>query len=407
MHPRLLKMGAVAMLMLVLGGGWVATMIRSEMERALVISPTPQYHTIAAGSSFTNVARELGDRGILSQPRLVSLYARWNGQADAIKAGEYEIQSGRSVQELLDLFVSGRVVQHPLTLVEGWSFEQMLEAIRQDSRLQHTLDGLDDAEIMQRLGRPEVHPEGRFLADTYHFPRGTTDVAFLRRAMVAMSTHLEQQWHARDPELPYASTEDVLIMASIIEKETGRADERARIAGVFVRRLEKGMRLETDPTVIYGLGDEFDGNLRRRDLRADTPYNTYLHRGLPPTPIAMSRTRRDIRGAAPSRGNRTLFRRQGRRQSPVLHHLRRAPKGGGSLPARARSRRRRTDGRLRQDAGTLHHGGRARGCRQVESDRCHRGMPEGSWAVSDNHPGAGRDRSRRGDSRPAARSIEP
>ena len=287
MHAKMLKLVLAAMLMLALGIAWLATMVQAEVERRVVLSPSPQHFTIVAGSSFANVARNLSERGILTRPRLVSLYARWKGHAGAIKAGEYEIDSGITVPELLELFVSGRVVQHSLTLIEGWTFTQTLEAVRQDNRLAHTLDGLDMIEIMARLDHPDAHPEGRFLADTYHFPRGTSDVIFLRRALNAMTTLLDTQWQARAPDLPYPNQYAALTMASIIEKETGRADERARIAGVFVRRLRKGMRLETDPTVIYGMGDDFDGNLRKRDLRADTPYNTYLHKGLPPTPIAM------------------------------------------------------------------------------------------------------------------------
>ncbi|MBI3774578.1 MAG: endolytic transglycosylase MltG, partial [Gammaproteobacteria bacterium] len=161
------------------------------------------------------------------------------------------------------------------------------DAVAAQDKLTHTLTGLADAEVMVKLGYPERHPEGRFLPDTYAFPKGTTDVDFLRRAYASMHEYLQRAWPERDTNLPLASMNDALTLASIVEKETGAPHERPLIAGVFVRRLQKGMRLQTDPTVIYGLGDRYDGNIRRRDLEAETPYNTYRIKGLPPTPIAL------------------------------------------------------------------------------------------------------------------------
>ena len=171
--------------------------------------------------------------------------------------------------------------------MEGWNFKQVLAAVSGHEALKHTLKGLTDGEIMARLGHPGEHPEGRFYPDTYKFPRGTTDAAFLERAYQSMSRLLAEEWGKRDPDLPLKTPYEALILASIVEKETGVADERSEIAGVFVRRLRKGMKLQTDPTVIYGMGDNFKGNIRRRDLKQDTPYNTYVHTGLPPTPISM------------------------------------------------------------------------------------------------------------------------
>ena len=287
--------------------GWFGYSVQRAMDHPLDLSPDPQYHVIPSGASFNEVVRALSDRGILTEPLFVLWYARWNGLAGGIKAGEYEIRSGITPRELLDVFISARVVQHALTLVEGWSFDEMVDAVHASEHLEHSLQGLDAEAIMSRLGVAGIHPEGRFFADTYHFPRGTSDVAFLRRAYQTMDRRLRQAWDQRAEQLPYRTPEDALIMASIIEKETGLATERARIAGVFVRRLARGIRLETDPTVIYGLGEAFDGNLRKRDLKTDTPYNTYLHKGLPPTPIAMPGAASIDAALHPLAGNELFF----------------------------------------------------------------------------------------------------
>jgi UPF0755 protein len=179
------------------------------------------------------------------------------------------------------------VISYSFTLVEGWTFQQVLEAVREQEALQGTFENLTAEAIMERLGHPGEHPEGRFLADTYHFPRGTTDLALLQRAYGAMQEFLQQEWDRRAADLPFKTPYEALILASIVEKETAVAEERPQIAGVFIRRLRKGMKLQTDPTVIYGMGERFDGNIRRRDLSENTPYNTYVHRGLTPTPISM------------------------------------------------------------------------------------------------------------------------
>ena len=267
---------------------WFAFHLLRTLDRPLAFGSEVRHHVIAPGTSFARIAAELEHTGIIANAFLLEAYGRWSGLAGGIQAGEYAIDPAMTLRELLGLLHSGQVVQHALTLVEGWTFDEVLQALRSRPELTHTLaEDLGRMEIMSELGYPGTHPEGRFLADTYHFPRGTSDVAFLRRAYRSMQTLLDEAWEGRAPDLPYDSPADALILASIVEKETGRAEERAQIAGVLVRRLKKGMRLQTDPTVIYGLGDDFDGNLRKRDLRQDTPYNTYLHRGLPPTPIAM------------------------------------------------------------------------------------------------------------------------
>ena len=208
---------------------------------------------------------------------------------------------------MLALLVSGRSVSYSLTLLEGWNIRQVRAAVAGHEALRQTLEGVDNLDLMERLGHPGKHPEGRFFPDTYQFRRGTTDVEFLLRAMRKMDEELAQAWQARAENIPLQSAEEALILASIIEKETGLASERPQIAGVFSRRLQKGMKLQTDPTVIYGMGEDFDGNIRRKDLREDTPYNTYVHTGLPPTPICMP-GREALRAAVdPAPGNSLFF----------------------------------------------------------------------------------------------------
>jgi len=244
-------------------------------------------YELKPGATIRSVAQELSDGEVLRKPVLLRLLARWSGQAGRLKAGEYHLPSGITPPQLLEILTSARVVQHALTIIEGWTFKQLMASVRRDEALTQTLQDTPDDQIMSRLGFEAIHPEGRFYPDTYHFPRGTTDVEFLQRAYRRMEQFLLEAWEQRDKDLPLNTPEEALILASIIEKETGIPEERSKIAGVFVRRLKKGMRLQTDPTVIYGMGEAYDGNIRRRDLAADTPYNTYVHAGLTPTPIAM------------------------------------------------------------------------------------------------------------------------
>lgn len=267
--------------------GWVLMSLDSFSDQPLQLREPEIAYEIVPGSSLSAVARDLQQRGYIDSAFYFRLMARLEGTAGKIKAGEYQLNSGLTPKSLLALLVSGQVMSHTLTLVEGWNFRQVLAAVSAHKALKHTLEGLSDQEIMSRLGAPGLHPEGRFLPDTYHFPKGTTDLDFLKRAKIAMEQLLEREWAAREQGLPLKTADEALILASIVEKETGHAAERPEIAGVFIRRLRKGMLLQTDPTVIYGMGDDFDGNIRRKDLRKDTPYNTYVHRGLPPTPISM------------------------------------------------------------------------------------------------------------------------
>ncbi|RKZ61627.1 MAG: endolytic transglycosylase MltG [Candidatus Parabeggiatoa sp. nov. 2] len=256
-------------------------------------APLPLYedvrYTVPSNSTLRQVAIELMDEGLLDYPTAlawVSL-ARFQKKAHRIKAGEYLIEEGTTPQQLLDIMIAGKTIQHTLTIPEGWNFRQMMAAVRKHPELVQTLGDIDNAAIMAKLGWKKRHPEGRFYPDTYHFPTGTTDVKFLQRAYKIMETELKAAWEKRSDDLPLKTPYEALILASIIEKETGAAEERPLIARVFVRRLEKNMRLQTDPTVIYALGEAFDGNIRKRDLRIKNPYNTYVYKGLPPTPIAM------------------------------------------------------------------------------------------------------------------------
>jgi len=266
---------------------WIAMDFRHFADSPLELPEDGIQYILKPGGSVTTLATDLKALGVLENRLYIRLLARWEGQASQLKAGEYLFTVGMSPRSVLNLIVAGKVVNHTLTLVEGWTFRQMMEAVNQNDVLTHTLNDLTDEEIMQRIGHAGEHPEGRFFPDTYHFPRGTTDISFLQRAYNAMDRFLQFEWERRDIGLPLKTPYDAMILASIVERETGVPLERPEIAGVFIRRLQKRMRLQTDPTVIYGMGDAFDGNLRRRDLKTKTPYNTYTNYGLPPTPIAM------------------------------------------------------------------------------------------------------------------------
>jgi len=213
--------------------------------------------------------------------------ARCSDRANKIKSGEYSLTPGLLPDELLNIFVSGKVVQYSMTLIEGWQIHEMLQAIKSNDILEKRLNSYKPDTLMKELAYSETIAEGLFFPDTYHFPKGTSDVDFLKRAYQRLQDVLDEEWQQRDPNLPYQSPYEALIMASIIEKETGLASERGAIAGVFVRRMNKKMKLQTDPTVIYAMGRQFNGNIRKKDLDIDSPYNTYRYRGLPPSPISL------------------------------------------------------------------------------------------------------------------------
>ena len=285
---RMLRLTAVVGIMgLLFGGLALYAGYRHFLAQPLAIPAEGMPLVVPPGSSVANLARQLEDQGVIGSALLLQVYARLSGTATRIKTGEYLIEPGTRPAAFMEQLVEGRVIQYALTIVEGWTFRQMLAAVRGHEKLEHTLDGLDGAAIMARLGAPGEHPEGRFFPDTYYFPLGTSDLAFLKRAFKTMEAQLSRSWTSRVDDLPLRKPYEALIVASIIEKETGLNSERREIAGVFIRRLRKGMPLQTDPTVIYALGEAFDGNLRRRDLKIDSPYNTYENKGLPPTPIAL------------------------------------------------------------------------------------------------------------------------
>ena len=275
----------VAVCVLVVIGFWQS--ISSFGSTPLDLGEETIEFAIPSGSGLIKVANKLAAEGIIDSPKKFVWMARLGGKTRLVQAGEYDLKNGVSPNQLLDQFVEGKVKQYGLTVVEGWNFQQMFKALAEHPKIEHKLEGLDGAAIMQKLGFAGQHPEGRFLPDTYHFPAGTSDIDFLKRAYKAMSSALEEEWQQRDPVLPYDTAYEALIMASIVEKETSVTSERGQIAGVFVRRLQKRMRLQTDPTVIYGMGEAYNGNIRRKDLKTDTPYNTYTRSGLPPTPIAL------------------------------------------------------------------------------------------------------------------------
>lgn len=245
---------------------------------------------IADGEHFANVLSVLRKRGTITlrQRFYLGLYARFDGQARHVKAGQYRLQPGESPLSMLDQFVAGKVFMHELTLIEGWRFKQAWQAIVSDPDIRHTLSAqASAADIMTAIGHPGLAAEGRFFPDTYRFPQHESDVDFLRRAYNDMHNRLQAAWAGRARNLPLKSAYDALIMASLIEKETAQESERREIAGVFIRRLQLGMRLQTDPTVIYGMGSAYTGNIHLSDLTRDTPYNTYTRSGLPPTPICL------------------------------------------------------------------------------------------------------------------------
>lgn len=242
---------------------------------------------IEPGTPASGVADVVVASGANVPPAFLHAWFRLSGQGRLIKAGSYEITPGTTPRTLLSMLVRGDQALRSVTLVEGWTFNQVRAALQKAEQLAPDSAALAPEAIMEKIGKPGVHPEGRFFPDTYTYSKGSSDLALLKRAARAMDRRLEAAWALRSPDTPLKSADQALILASIVEKETGKAADRAEIGGVFSNRLRKGMLLQTDPTVIYGLGAQFDGNLRKRDLQTDTPYNTYTRAGLPPTPIAM------------------------------------------------------------------------------------------------------------------------
>lgn len=274
---------------LVLAGlllGASAWKLYSALEQPLNLA-TEELLEVPAGSTPTGTFNRLQADGVLEDAFWLRLYWRFNLAGQPLHSGEYRMLPGMTAQGLIGLWQRGEVVQYSLTLVEGWNFRQVRSALSKNDKLEQTLVGLSDSEVMEKLGHGGVFPEGRFFPDTYSFVRGMSDAELLKKAYERLEEVLAKEWSRRAADLPYTQPYQALIMASLVEKETGVPQERGQIAGVFVRRMRTGMMLQTDPTVIYGLGERYNGKLTRSHLREPTPYNTYTNFGLPPTPIAM------------------------------------------------------------------------------------------------------------------------
>ena len=265
------------------GAGWLWWFAHEPLRLA---GPAVEF-TIPPGSSLRAASRTIARAGVDMPPLAFEAVARAAAKPGDIKAGTYEIAAGATPLDLLGKLTRGEFALVEIKFIEGWTFRQLREALDAHPHVRHDTKGLPDTVVLQRLGLNEAHPEGLFFPDTYRFARGTSDVELLRAANRALTKRLDAAWADRRPDLPLATPYDALILASIVEKETGRGDDRTLVAAVLVNRLRSGMKLQADPTVIYGLGEKFDGNLRKRDLVADTPYNTYTREGLPPTPIAL------------------------------------------------------------------------------------------------------------------------
>lgn len=272
---------------MVLAAATLLLAIGRFLNAPMAIADDTAVFEIRSGSAFGRVSRELADRGYIGHPDWFRWYARVTGSAGAVQAGEYLIPAGTTPRQLLEMFIDGDVQLYSFTIIEGWTFRDLIKALAAEETLEAGIEFEDWPAMLQSLGAEAEHPEGLFLPETYRYPRGTSGSDILRQAYTLMQETLAEEWQLRHANLPVTTPYEALILASIVEKETALAEERPRIAGVLARRLERNMRLQTDPTVIYGLGLEFDGNLTRRHLQSDTPYNTYTRRGLPPTPIAM------------------------------------------------------------------------------------------------------------------------
>jgi len=280
---RLLLFFLGIFLMAILISGW----LYHHYHRDIVLPTTPYEFSIKPGSNLKQIARQLFDEGILPNAWSLILLSRYQGKESALKAGDYRLTENLSQIALLEYLIKGDIRQNEVRFVEGWTFSQYRKTLYDHPDIQNTTAEMSEEEILQIINANEKSAEGLFFPDTYYFIKNSTDTEILQRAYQTMQNHLQATWSERMESLPLESPYEALILASIVEKETGLESDRAEIAGVFINRLRIGMRLQTDPTVIYGLGDQFDGNLRKRDLQTDQSYNTYTRAGLPPTPIAM------------------------------------------------------------------------------------------------------------------------
>ena len=306
---RLLKaLFVLSLLAAVALGGWFWVRYQGFADAPIALAGTERILVVESGDGFRDILRKLRGLGVVEGHDL-----EWKALAHEmqvvtrLQVGEYTIRHGITPRELLAKLESGKVIQQRFTIVEGWNLRELRAALAKDPTLGQTLADTPDDGLMAALGRDDAHPEGRFLPETYHYTRGMSDRDLLARAALAMDKALADAWAMRSPDSPLKSPDELLVLASIVEKETGKPSERAEIAGVFTRRLVKGMLLQTDPTVIYGMGSAYDGNIRRKDLETDTPYNTYTRPGLPPTPIALPGRAALVAAAQPADGDTLYF----------------------------------------------------------------------------------------------------
>lgn len=286
MRRKLLLLLEIGLILAGLVFGYSAWKVSSSVEQPLHLSGE-ELLDVPTGTNPNRMFYRMEGDGLIKDAFWLRLYWRFNMAGVPLHTGEYRMTPGMTVRDLFEDWRRGEVVQYNLTLVEGWTFRQVRSALARHDKIRHTLDGLSDSDVMDRLGHPSVFPEGRFFPDTYKFVRGMSDVELLQQAYARLEEVLAKEWAERPADLPYRDPYQALIMASLVEKETGVPQERGQIAGVFVRRMRIGMQLQTDPTVIYGMGERYNGKITRADLREPTPYNTYVISGLPPTPIAM------------------------------------------------------------------------------------------------------------------------
>jgi len=303
---KLLRLLVAFLLLGAIGAGIAWHYFQSWLDVPLFLPPNGYHVELKSGQSLGHVATQMATEGVLDYPHLLKLYARLQS-AHKIHAGEYFFAVGTTPRQLLAKLVRGDVVLYQVTLLEGWTYAQVLDALSKESHLEHKLREKTPEEQKRLLGINESHLEGWFFPDTYSFSRNSTDIGLLKQAHQKMRDFLEQEWAGRAENLPYKTPYEALIMASIVERETGHHSERDQIAGVFVRRLQRGMKLQTDPTVIYGMGDAYQGRIFRKHLQQPTPYNTYVINGLPPTPIALPSAASIKAALHPAAGNALYF----------------------------------------------------------------------------------------------------
>ncbi len=301
------KLLFISTIVLVASAAFAYSQYQKFLETPLDFSPESKIFNLERGWSGRQLSQKLVEEAVLEDATFFAFYLRISQQANKLQAGEYLLTSGITARELVYKFTQGDVTSYKITIIEGWSFKKLRLVLAENKYVTHALADVDDSQLMKKLGLKTIHPEGQFLPDTYYFSKGTSDLDILRDAHRALNEALQEAWKNRAKDVQLKSSYEVLIMASIIEKETGAAEERKKISGVFNLRLKKNMKLQTDPTVIYGMGDNYNGNIRRRDLRTDTPYNTYTRKGLPPTPIALPGRASIEAAVSPDKGDDLYF----------------------------------------------------------------------------------------------------